>query len=432
MVEIGFLAADAREALRVTDNNMQLAVERLLTGRQPSVSGRPLVSSHLLTKIPGLSTKNAEKASKMINSASEMGMSFFNRAKVLVSDSTKKISTALNEQQVKLGNRRRSRTGSAESVGSTDGQYRIALNQSDEDISSPIASVGVSFQQPFRQPVNPTPPPKATKKQRVVPYSALSPDQQSQCDSFKGQGNTFFKTGQYGDAESMYSRAIACLPQGHIAVVPLLNNRAAAHLKNGSNKEVVADCTIVIDLCRQEIEYDDVTADQVQEFKDALAKAFLRRATGYENMEKWEDSLKDYKSAMEWNSGTKGASDGIRRCNKAISQKNEIHANARPQQHAASANGLESGLDEFVGSKSEAPLSKSAQGALSFMASDTTATLPVPIGASERVDELRARDQMMEREEDERLRLKDSVDAKVQHIKYVDSCSILVKFDDMF
>ncbi|KAG2147452.1 uncharacterized protein EDB93DRAFT_1282152 [Suillus bovinus] len=141
--------------------------------------------------------------------------------------------------------------------------------------------------QPPAAPSRPAPVPSPPKPQRVlVPASSSA---LSTSASHKATGTSAYKLGQYANAESAYSLAIAALPASHILLVPLHNNRALARLKTGETCGAIEDCASVI-----EIVGDDRGVIEGVDLGDALVKAWRRRAEAYEGREKWENARKDW------------------------------------------------------------------------------------------------------------------------------------------
>lgn len=110
----------------------------------------------------------------------------------------------------------------------------------------------------------------------------------------KSKAGDLFKSGQYAQACENYTKAIDSVSsylkaenvdRGHEMAAALLhNNRAACWLKQGNDRACIEDCNEVL-----RVKVWDV-------------KAFLRRATAYENLEKYAQAWADYQSAhsMDW------------------------------------------------------------------------------------------------------------------------------------
>ncbi|XP_076601240.1 mitochondrial import receptor subunit TOM34 [Chaetodon auriga] len=122
----------------------------------------------------------------------------------------------------------------------------------------------------------------------------------------KQAGNECFKTGQYGEATSLYSQAIKELEkkskgkQEDLAV--LYSNRAAAYLKDGNCAECVKDCNMSLELFPFNV------------------KSLLRRAAAYEALERYRLAYIDYKTALQIDCNIAAAHDGTNRMTKALTE----------------------------------------------------------------------------------------------------------------
>ncbi|KAF8318096.1 hypothetical protein DL93DRAFT_2054702 [Clavulina sp. PMI_390] len=169
---------------------------------------------------------------------------------------------------------------------------------------------------------NPAPAPVKKVTRTLV---SASPSALSQSQSQRQKGTSAFKLGSYGDAEAAYSSAIALLPAGHILLVPLMNNRAAARAKTGDTRGAVEDCTKVLRIVDEPyssssafhpskedtlsplmIDGETVSVD----FADAYVKALQRRAQAYEGMEKWDAARGDWERLVgaDWREAGAAAS----------------------------------------------------------------------------------------------------------------------------
>ncbi|KAG1727805.1 hypothetical protein EDB19DRAFT_174280 [Suillus lakei] len=229
----------------------------------------------------------------------------------------------------------------------------------------------------FRPAPAPAPAPSPPKPQRV-PVPA-SPSALSASASHKATGTSAYKLGQYANAESAYSLAIAALPASHLFLVPLHNNRALARLKTGETRGAIEDCASVI-----EIVGNDRGVIEGVDLGDALVKAWRRRAEACEGREKWEDARKDWESVAgaAWapsNIRAEGAR-GAGRCRRM----------------------LDSNTDEALPAPKPKPKPK--------VPSTKPATTPPNSGA---LKALRAATSAAEAEDNQRHELKDSVDARL-------------------
>ncbi|KAF5901754.1 mitochondrial import receptor subunit TOM34, partial [Clarias magur] len=122
----------------------------------------------------------------------------------------------------------------------------------------------------------------------------------------KQAGNECFKTGQYGDAVSLYSQAIEVLKkqgqknQEDLAI--LYSNRAASYLKVGNCSECIKDCSVSLELVPFGI------------------KSLLRRAAAYEAMERYRQAYVDYKTVLQFDCNLPAAHDGTNRMTKALTE----------------------------------------------------------------------------------------------------------------
>ncbi|XP_030276523.1 mitochondrial import receptor subunit TOM34 isoform X1 [Sparus aurata] len=128
----------------------------------------------------------------------------------------------------------------------------------------------------------------------------------------KQAGNECFKTGQYGDANNLYSQAIKELEKStarlsHSKKNPedlaiLYSNRAAAYLKDGNCAECVKDCNMSLELSQFNV------------------KSLLRRAAAYEALERYRLAYIDYKTALQIDCNIAAAHDGTNRMTKALTE----------------------------------------------------------------------------------------------------------------
>ncbi|KAJ3278761.1 hypothetical protein HK104_002046, partial [Borealophlyctis nickersoniae] len=168
---------------------------------------------------------------------------------------------------------------------------------------------------------SPSPPPPPPRQPTPPPAVTATPQQLSDSNAHKEKGNLLFKQGQFADAEVCYTASISALPVGHLNLVALYNNRAAARLKTGHYREAIDDCNAV-----QALDPKDV-------------KSLLRRATAWEALEKWEEARRDYKAIMELDGSVKGVSQGLARCAKALQPDGAVSKSMKEPAKAATSNG---------------------------------------------------------------------------------------------
>ena len=100
----------------------------------------------------------------------------------------------------------------------------------------------------------------------------------------KEEGNSFFRTKDYDNAISMYSRAIVLCPtdDDHKETLSVFyGNRAAAYFSVEEYECVVDDCSSALNL------------------KPSYPKVLMRRSQAYEKLNRAEDALADAKKTME-------------------------------------------------------------------------------------------------------------------------------------
>ncbi|XP_017539778.1 mitochondrial import receptor subunit TOM34 isoform X1 [Pygocentrus nattereri] len=120
----------------------------------------------------------------------------------------------------------------------------------------------------------------------------------------KQAGNERFKTGQYGEAVSLYSQAIHLLEKSgqkkpeDLSI--LYSNRAASYLKDGNCSECIKDCSVSLELVPFGI------------------KSLLRRAAAYEAIERYRQAYVDYKTVLQIDCNVQAAHDGTNRMTKAL------------------------------------------------------------------------------------------------------------------
>jgi len=153
--------------------------------------------------------------------------------------------------------------------------------------------------------------------------------------TLKSEANASFKLGQFGNAETLYTRAIDSLRSSscgkdNLYFVLLLNNRANARMKTGDINGTIRDCIDVVGLITTNclISDDDLNTsgtssnqdkvtwdpsedvnyakfvvsitdsspvqEEVVDLVDGLTKAIKRRAEAYEGLEKWNKAKDDW------------------------------------------------------------------------------------------------------------------------------------------
>ncbi|KAI0307008.1 hypothetical protein B0F90DRAFT_1807722 [Multifurca ochricompacta] len=157
-----------------------------------------------------------------------------------------------------------------------------------------------------------------TERQVVsAPPSAISASAKH-----KASGTEMFKLGRFAEAETAYTSAISQLPDSHLLLVPLLNNRGLSRLKTGT-------CRAPSKIAKVTREEDGASVD----LGDALIKAWRRRAEAYEAKEKWDLARQDWESIAGAGFGGRHrgeALNSVGRCKKMLSANNASNSHPRP------------------------------------------------------------------------------------------------------
>uniref|UniRef100_A0A3B4VR39 Tetratricopeptide repeat protein 1 n=2 Tax=Seriola dumerili TaxID=41447 RepID=A0A3B4VR39_SERDU len=129
---------------------------------------------------------------------------------------------------------------------------------------------------------------------------------QQQSLTLKEKGNSQFKAGDWLEAERSYTEALVLCPvcfSRERAV--LFSNRAAARLHLDLKDQAISDCTRAIEL----------NPDYV--------RALLRRAELYEQTEKLDEALEDYKKVLDQDPNQTSARQACMRLPQQIQERNE-------------------------------------------------------------------------------------------------------------
>jgi tetratricopeptide (TPR) repeat protein len=221
----------------------------------------------------------------------------------------------------------------------------------------------------------------------------------------KTKGNEHFKLGRFTEAESSYTSAITLLPEGNLYLIALYNNRAATRLKLGDSKGSAEDCTAVIGIIGSSYHPSKEAPLPVElgseiKLAESFVKAYTKRAQAWEMGEKWKNAVEDWEKILGFDVsliGTGGAAsktqtlaaEGLRRSKQMIEGGSSIPdsstvARATPTTTAKPK------------PKPPVPASKPAQ-----------------VDRSEAVSTLRAAAKALEAEDQQRLMLKDTIEARI-------------------
>ncbi|EHH28680.1 hypothetical protein EGK_19168 [Macaca mulatta] len=120
----------------------------------------------------------------------------------------------------------------------------------------------------------------------------------------KSQGNELFRSGQFAEAASKYSAAIALLEPAGSEIADdlsiLYSNRAACYLKEGNCSGCIQDCNRALEL------------------HPFSMKPLLRRAMAYETLEQYGKAYVDYKTVLQIDCGLQLANDSVNRLSRIL------------------------------------------------------------------------------------------------------------------
>ncbi|WWC57706.1 uncharacterized protein I303_100240 [Kwoniella dejecticola CBS 10117] len=257
-------------------------------------------------------------------------------------------------------------------------------------------------------PISRSPAPPPVKPLPIRPLVSATSSQLEKSATYKLNGNEHFKLGRFSEAESSYTTAMTQLPENHLFLIPLHNNRAAARLKLGDSSPAVEDCTLVIDLIgptyhpSKEAPLPPEVSKEVKLY-EGLVKALSKRAQAWEMAEKWKNAVEDWEKLLGMDlaplgvtgNGTKNlAAEGARRARKAL-EGDQVEQIAAPKSAVPS--------NAHVKLKAAPVLAKTAK--------------PADVDRSAAVSELRAQAKALELEDEQRLALKDGVEARLNSWK---------------
>jgi len=165
----------------------------------------------------------------------------------------------------------------------------------------------------------PQPPRAPSKPARSIP--AISDAALSSSNNSRQKGSEAFKLGDYTQALTHYTSALAPLPAQHPQRTIVLSNRAITNLKLGDAKAAITDCDELIALVGDGRGEGESVLDGeggTKSLKEIWGKGIMRRASGLEMLEKWEVALEMWRVAVDAGIGGTQALDGKRRCESAL------------------------------------------------------------------------------------------------------------------
>ncbi|KAF2901757.1 hypothetical protein ILUMI_04435 [Ignelater luminosus] len=131
-------------------------------------------------------------------------------------------------------------------------------------------------------------------------------ERKSKALELKSQGNSAHKSGNYLESIENYTEALRLCPLEDLSDRSILYcNRAASKLSLDYKKTAIEDCSKAIEL------------------NPSYVRAYLRRAKLYEETDKLDESLEDYKKVLEFDPGNPDALKATTRLPPLITERNE-------------------------------------------------------------------------------------------------------------
>ncbi|CCH62483.1 hypothetical protein TBLA_0H01970 [Henningerozyma blattae CBS 6284] len=202
---------------------------------------------------------------------------------------------------------------------------------------------------------------------------------------FRANGTEFFKKGDYDSALSEYKKSLNTLPQKHPLRLISYSNILAAQLKVGEYSQSVKDCDVALELFpKNDKQWTQFIqdSDPQKTYKEIWPKIVLRKAEACEHMEKYQIAYDSYQLLLHKNVFNDKIMAGKRRCQKVLNP--------------------------------ETPKLKSSANTSRISSAKQSTASTSSINVNKNVERLKETRKKEREEEEERLRLLDSVNAKIQ------------------
>ena len=275
------------------------------------------------------------------------------------------------------------KSSSPEPKVSAPSHRRLPLS---EEIAGGLQS-GPSFRPSQRQSV---PVRTQTTKPHVAPRKvpSVAPAALHSYNGAHQAGNAAVKRGDYASASDQYTLALSKVPERHPLRIITLTNRALTNSKTGEPKAAIADADGALEIIGETKGVGE-TIDMGQEGRKDMysfwGKASIRKAEALEQLEKWREAGLIWKACVEAGVGGPTSVAGRTRCDRA--------ANPAPKPVTKSATAK--------------PQPKRPAPRAPAMSSSATPQ------HSESVSRLRAANVEADRLDDEKFRLSDTIDARI-------------------
>ncbi|XP_012281528.1 tetratricopeptide repeat protein 1 [Orussus abietinus] len=144
-------------------------------------------------------------------------------------------------------------------------------------------------------------------KDREIGLSETDKDSlRKEAETLKNEGNSLFKIGEFKQASSAYTHGLQTCP------LAFSNDRSILYANRAAAKSNLGEIELAITDCSRAVELDT-----------NYVKAYLRRARLYEQSEKLDEALEDFKKVLTFDPQHVEANRAIRTLPAAIQDKNE-------------------------------------------------------------------------------------------------------------
>lgn len=138
---------------------------------------------------------------------------------------------------------------------------------------------------------------------------------QEEAESYKNKGNDAFKSENYQEAITFYTKAINLAEKGSRDLATYLKNRAAAYLKTKEFEKVISDCDKALEIIPED------------------PKALFRRSQAFECLERFEEAYRDAKTIFTVDPTNKAVQPILSRLHTVVQE--------RARQNAQTSNKVE-------------------------------------------------------------------------------------------
>lgn len=224
--------------------------------------------------------------------------------------------------------------------------------------------------------------PLASKPQR--PLISMSSIEKETFSEYRERGGVAFKQGDFCTALEHYEKSLNALPKNHILSILAYSNCISAYFKVGENKKVVESANTALAIigptrgASEEIEPG-------KNMKDFWIKISQKKAEALEHLEKHKEALQVWSELVENGAANKVTLDGKKRCQDVL--------NPKPK--------------ETPRPKASTPVQRKPQ----------STPKPSSSGEGEALKRIRDTHQASQTLEDEKFRLHDQIEAKINSWK---------------